>query len=180
MLKGGYQIIDFYGEPQTLNIGTYVRDIYKKISRVKKAILISGLVVNNVAYHDGYTIPKKSGSGFTMDFADFVITVTNTDIVTISKKPSTPKTEVLISYTEYAQETNIPLRKALEKFISDGITVEIYNQSDSEYNYFRAIVSSAFLLPTENFEFSIKESDIQFEAGYYRNKIDKNGLVETW
>lgn len=64
MQKGGYQIIDLEGHNHTSGVGAVHDGIYEKIEGTPKAILLSGIVVNAVEYHDTYIFPCVNGTNY--------------------------------------------------------------------------------------------------------------------
>lgn len=84
MIKGGYQIINFNDKNHELNVGIIHEGIYEKIEGTRKAILISGLVIDNVEYHDVFVFPRVVGSNFMFKIDEFNVTIEDTDVVTIT------------------------------------------------------------------------------------------------
>lgn len=89
MLKGGYQIIDLENRDLRNNIGMQYEGVYDKIEGTRKPILISGLQVMGVEYHDMFVFPWVSGNAYYMRILidpsnqGFIeIKVEDTDVVT--------------------------------------------------------------------------------------------------
>lgn len=61
---GGYQIIDLNGHAHTSGVGAVHVGIYDKIEGTRKPILLSGIVLNAVEYHDTYIFPCVNGSNY--------------------------------------------------------------------------------------------------------------------
>ena len=64
MTKGGYQIIDLKGHQHTSGVGTIHEGIYDKIEATSKPILLSGIAVNGIEYHDTFIFPCVNGSNY--------------------------------------------------------------------------------------------------------------------
>lgn len=88
MVKGGYQIIDLGDVDHRLDIGMVHEGIYDKIEGTRKAILISGLTVQGVEYHDVFVFPVVNESNYTAKVVTplgaMVMTITDTDVVTFT------------------------------------------------------------------------------------------------
>lgn len=89
MLKGGYQIINLDNHLFTSGVGFEIKGIYDIIEGTRKAILISGLVLDGTEYHDCFTTPEVNGSNFEMLIKttkyEITISIQDNDIITISK-----------------------------------------------------------------------------------------------
>ena len=95
MTKGGYQIIDLRNHAHTSGVGAVHEGIYDKIEGTRKAILLSGIVVDAVEYHDTYIFPAVNGTNFvavvgTNPTTNETITVNiqDNDVVTFTKANS--------------------------------------------------------------------------------------------
>lgn len=91
MTKGGYQIIDLGNHAHTSGVGAIHEGIYEKIEGTSKPILLSGIVVNAVEYHDTYIFPCVNGSNFVAVVGEnpttnerIVINIEDTDVVTFT------------------------------------------------------------------------------------------------
>lgn len=91
MTKGGYQIIDLKNHNHTSGVGAIHEDIYDKIEGTTKPILLSGIVVNGVEYHDAYIFPCVNGSNYVAIVGEnpttnerIVINIEDTDVVTFT------------------------------------------------------------------------------------------------
>lgn len=89
MTKGGYQIIDLENRDLRNNVGMQYEGIYEKIEGTRKPLLISGLHLQGVEYHDMFVFPVVVGSAFVMHILldasnnSFIeIKVEDTDVVT--------------------------------------------------------------------------------------------------
>ena len=95
MLTGGYQIINLNDENHSLGTGKVHEGIYEKIEGTRKPILLSGIVVGGVEYHDTYIFP----------------TVNDTSYVAVVGRNPTANTELHINIEDtdvvtFTQETN--------------------------------------------------------------------------
>ena len=97
MVKGGYQIINLEGHPHTSGEGAVHEGIYDKIEGTSKPILLSGIVVNAIEYHDTYIFPCVNGSNYVAVVGEnpttnqrIVINIQDNDVVTftISTSPN--------------------------------------------------------------------------------------------
>lgn len=64
MQKGGYQIIDLNDHPHTSGVGAVHEGVYEKIEGTRKPILLSGITVDAVEYHDAFILPTVNGTNF--------------------------------------------------------------------------------------------------------------------
>lgn len=85
MLKGGYQIIDLQNKELQLTVGMTYEGIYDKIEGTRKAILISGFNLDGKEYHDTFVELDVSGSSYTGTIYGKTITISDTDVVTITE-----------------------------------------------------------------------------------------------
>ena len=97
MQKGGYQIIDLKDHAHTSGVGAIHEGIYDKIEGTKKPILLSGIVVNAIEFHDTFIFPCVNGSNFVAVVGvnpttneQYVINIQDNDVVTftISTSPN--------------------------------------------------------------------------------------------
>lgn len=86
MKKGGYQIIDLKNTQLTLNMGKVFDGIYDLIEGTNKVKLVSGLNVGGTEYDDCYVDFAVSGTSFVGEVYGLVITVADTDTVTVTQK----------------------------------------------------------------------------------------------
>lgn len=84
MLTGGYQIIDLDNVNHTTGVGILHEGIYDKIEGTRKAILLSGLVVDDIEYRDIFVEVRVNESNFVMTVYGKTITITDTDVVTVA------------------------------------------------------------------------------------------------
>lgn len=84
MNKGGYQIIDLENKELTLGVGMVYNGIYDKVEGTRKPILISGLNIGGVEYHDTYVDFTVSGTNFVGSVYGKNITISDVDVVTVS------------------------------------------------------------------------------------------------
>lgn len=95
MTKGGYQIINLDNHNHTSGVGAVHEGIYDKIEGTKKPILLSGIVVDAVEYHDTYIFPVVTGTTYVAvvgvnpsENVQIVIEVQDNDVVTFRKTTS--------------------------------------------------------------------------------------------
>ena len=95
MVKGGYQIINLNNDNHTAGVGMVHEGIYDRIKATKKPILLSGIVVNAVEYHDTYIFPCVNGTSFVAVVGrnpttneEIRINIEDTDVVTFSIETS--------------------------------------------------------------------------------------------
>lgn len=95
MVKGGYQIIDLNNHNHTSGVGAMHEGIYDKIEGTRKPILLSGIVVDAVEYHDTFIFPTVNGSNYVAVVGEnpttnerIVINIEDTDAVTFTKTTS--------------------------------------------------------------------------------------------
>lgn len=84
MNKGGYQIIDLENKELTLGVGMVYNGIYDKVEGTRKPILISGLNIGGVEYHDTYVDFTVSGTNFVGSVYGKTITISDVNVVTVS------------------------------------------------------------------------------------------------
>lgn len=90
MLKGGYQIIDLENKNHEVGVGMVHEGIYDKIEGTRKAIMLSGVVLAGVEYHDVFVQPVLDGSDYVTAIVNpftnvkVLIRITDTDVVTAS------------------------------------------------------------------------------------------------
>lgn len=81
--KGGYKIIDLKNKPLKLNIGMVYDGIYEEIESTTKSILISGLNIDGEEIKDFYCVPRLQGTDYIFTYANYTLTIKDTDVVTI-------------------------------------------------------------------------------------------------
>lgn len=81
--KGGYKIIDLKGND--LTDATFTIDgIYEALEgNYNKAILLTGIVINDVEYDDVFTTPKVVSSKYVLDAYGYTLTIDDDDLVTM-------------------------------------------------------------------------------------------------
>ena len=85
MKRGGYKIIDFGDVNILTEGGATVTGIYEDIKKAhRKAILISGITIDNVEKPDCFVDCDVSGSNYTFTAYGKTFTITNADKVTIA------------------------------------------------------------------------------------------------
>ena len=91
MVKGGYQIIDLNGHNHTSEVGAIHEGIYDKIEATSKPILLSGITVNAVEYHDTFIFPCVNGNSYVAVVGanpttneTIIINIEDTDVVTFN------------------------------------------------------------------------------------------------
>lgn len=85
MVKGGYQIIDLKGTPLTTGVGMQYEGLYDLIEGTRKAIMLSGIYIDGVEYHDCFVEPVVSGSNFNITAYGKTIVIADTDVVTVQE-----------------------------------------------------------------------------------------------
>lgn len=95
MATGGYQIIDLHNADHRLGTGIGHKGIYEKIEGTRKPILLSGIVVGGVEYHDTYIFPIVNGSSYVAvvgrnptSNTELHINIEDTDVVTFTQETS--------------------------------------------------------------------------------------------
>lgn len=95
MVTGGYQIINLGGHFHTSGVGAIHEGIYDRIEATSKPILLSGIAVDGVEYHDAYIFPCVNGSNYVAVVGDnpttgerLVINIQDNDVVTFTKTTS--------------------------------------------------------------------------------------------
>ena len=95
MLKGGYQIINLNDHPHTSGVGAVHEGIYDKIEGTRKPIMVSGITVDAVEYHDTFIFPTVNGTNFVAVIGTnpttnetIVMNIEDTDVVTFTKTTS--------------------------------------------------------------------------------------------
>ena len=93
MQKGGYQIIDLRDHAHTAGIGEIHEGIYDKIEGTRKAILLSGLILDGVEYHDIFIFPTVNGSNYVAVVGEnptlntkIIMNIEDTDVVTFTNE----------------------------------------------------------------------------------------------
>lgn len=84
MQKGGYQIIDLKGKTLTSGVSMQYEGLYEKIEGTRKAILLSGLYVDGVEYHDCFVQPVVNSDAYDLIAYGKTIRVYDTDVVTVN------------------------------------------------------------------------------------------------
>lgn len=84
MVKGGYQIINLDGVVHNDGLAVTHEGIYERIAATQKPIMISGINIDGVEYHDCYVEPKVKGSNYEFKIYGYKVTVTNSDVVTFT------------------------------------------------------------------------------------------------
>lgn len=91
MIKGGYQIINLDSHNHTSGVGAIHEGIYDRIESTSKPILLSGIVVNSVEYHDTYIFPCVNGTNYVAVVGEnpttnerIIINIQDNDVVTFN------------------------------------------------------------------------------------------------
>lgn len=85
MKCGGYKIIDFHDVNITTGTGATLSGIYDAIKKNhRKAIMISGITIDNVEKPDCFVDCEVSGGNYTFTAYGKTFTITNADKVTIA------------------------------------------------------------------------------------------------
>lgn len=83
-LKGGYKIIDFKDINLVTGTASTIAGVYDAIeSNYRKAILISGIVIDGVEKADAFVELSVDNSNFVGSLYGKTLTITNTDKVTV-------------------------------------------------------------------------------------------------
>lgn len=95
MTIGGYQIINLNDVNHTLETGVVHEGIYEKIEGTRKPILLSGITVAGVEYHDTYILPVVNDSSYVAVVGrnpstntELRITIEDDDVVTFTQETS--------------------------------------------------------------------------------------------
>ena len=85
-MKGGYKIIDLGGVKFIADGAAMMIDgIHDSIeARYNKPILLEGLVVGDIEYPAIWVVPTVAGGSFVINAYTFVITVEDTDAVSVA------------------------------------------------------------------------------------------------
>lgn len=82
MVKGGYQIINLDNVEHKQNVGVVHDGIYSKIKGTQKPIMISGINIGGLDYHDCYVKPKDVNSKYEFEMYGYKVTIDSDDVVT--------------------------------------------------------------------------------------------------
>lgn len=95
MTIGGYQIINLNDVNHSLGIGMVHEGIYERIEGTRKPLLLSGIVVAGVEYHDTYIFPTVNGTSYVAVVGrnpttntELHINIEDTDVVTFTQETS--------------------------------------------------------------------------------------------
>ena len=95
MVKGGYQIINLNNHNHTSGVGAIHEGIYDKIEGTKKPILLSGITIDAVEYHDTFIFPCVNGTNFVAVVGrnptlnkEYHINIQDNDVVTFTVETS--------------------------------------------------------------------------------------------
>lgn len=83
-LRGGYQIIDLERKNLAVGSAVTVAGIYDKIEGTDKTILVTGVVVSDVEYHDAFVTPIVNASNFEFVLYGYTFSITSEDAVSIT------------------------------------------------------------------------------------------------
>lgn len=84
MKKGGYQIIDLQNKNFVLGTGQVVSGVYSLIEGTRKPLLLSGISIAGVEYHDTFVELTVSNTSYTGTVYGKTITIADTDTVTFA------------------------------------------------------------------------------------------------
>lgn len=84
-MRGGYQIIDFKNKNITIDVGMLYDGIYDTLEATKKAILVTGIVIDDKEYNDTFIDLHVEGSMYVGTIYGKNITIQDTDVVTITE-----------------------------------------------------------------------------------------------
>jgi hypothetical protein len=82
MNNGGYKIIDFNSVDRNNGVSMVYEGIYNDIESTRKAILVSGLVIDGNEFRDEIVKITYNGTNVYLIGENFVIEITDNDIVT--------------------------------------------------------------------------------------------------
>ena len=92
MQKGGYQIISLGNHTHTSGVGSIHEGIYDKIESTSKPILLSGITIDAIEYHDTFIFPTVNGTNYVAVVGEnpttnerFIINIQDNDVVTFTK-----------------------------------------------------------------------------------------------
>lgn len=95
MVKGGYQIINLNEHAHTAGVGAVHEGVYERIEGTRKPILLSGIVVDAVEYHDTYIFPTVNGTNYAAVVGrnpttneELIVNIQDNDVVTFTKATS--------------------------------------------------------------------------------------------
>lgn len=91
MVKGGYQIINLNDHAHTSGVGAIHDGIYDKIEATRKPILLSGITVDAIEYHDTFIFPCVNGTNYVAVVGinpttnqEIIINIQDNDVVTFT------------------------------------------------------------------------------------------------
>lgn len=100
MNKGGYQIINLLNMNFVNTVSMVVDGIYDKIEGSIKPILLSGITIDDVEYHDLFVNPIVIGSSYVISAYGYIIEISDIDVVTVTKVEDTIVINANIEATE--------------------------------------------------------------------------------
>lgn len=150
MVKGGYQIINLEETPLRTGIGMQYDGLYEKIESTRKPILLSGINIDGVEYHDTYVEAHVDGSSFVMNVYGKKISINDNDVVEVSNvAPSGTGILVVdlkgatVSIGGVSTETGISNLETLIRSGTPVVFVDFYKpQSGSEAAYFASLMGT--------------------------------------
>lgn len=87
MIRGGYHVLDFKDKNVTATSAVTIPGIYESIKdSYRKAILASGITLDEVEQRDTFVDPVHSDNGYTFTAYGRAFTVKNDDTVSVSAK----------------------------------------------------------------------------------------------
>lgn len=84
-MVGGYKIIDLKKKNHTTGVGMLNDGIYDAIEETTKPIMLSNLVYEDKEYKDVFVTVNLNESNFVINVYGLTITITSTDVVTITE-----------------------------------------------------------------------------------------------
>ena len=84
-MRGGYQILDLKNKNITTGVGMVFDGIYDTIEGTQKAVLVSGLQLDETEYKDTYIQLHVEGSSYLGTIYGKNINIQDTDVVTITE-----------------------------------------------------------------------------------------------
>ena len=83
MKTGGYQIIDLQDEDLRSNIGMQYTDLYEKIEGTRKPILVTGITIDGVEYHNTFAEFVVNGSNYETTIYGKKLVISDLNVVTV-------------------------------------------------------------------------------------------------
>lgn len=120
MVKGGYQIINLDGVVHNVGSGVTHEGIYERINGTQKPIMISGININGLEYHDCYVEPNVNGSNYEFNIYGYKATVSNADAVIFTEAEGSSIKTITIDNDFGTNKTYTPSQELYNNLI-DGL-----------------------------------------------------------